>query len=518
VTRGAEGTGATALPDTSVVIEAATGGDFDAVDAALESVAAYSNGTADHLTAQLGTSSNRQDAYVDALDGQSISTDGPVEMSSEYASIQAALDAAAGGTLFINDTKTEEDIRFDSQHNYTTIWFVGGNAIEQPASPSASAVMQGNNNSNEVVDVTIYDLEIYNPNLSDGDINNVDTTSGAFVWNTSDVTTGAMRDWTFINPTVHHVQGDGIGARNPAGTLRVINPTVHDVGNDGVRARTPSTVNDGVEIIFENIDCRDVGRHATSISGDARASNIRITGYGENTYLGIVDLEEGQNVSLDVRGKNSNLKGGTGEASSGLNVGADSENVTGYFEVVNPGQKGAHIQNHVDDLTVVTRRTDGNAQNPQNQAAVEVTNTASGTLNAEIYGGGSDKAALAVVVPTNMDIDAHVEEAYAASYRCYRHNHAKVNLTSIDPAQGGASLAADFRTHVHLSGSASTQVENMTYHINAEDANGNAEHVVVGDAGNAASNLYLGSAAGAYTSATPLENLAGASRAEELIT
>jgi hypothetical protein len=57
------------------VIEAATGGDFDAVDAALESVASYSGGTADHLTAQVGTSSNRQDVFGGAIDGQSVVSD-----------------------------------------------------------------------------------------------------------------------------------------------------------------------------------------------------------------------------------------------------------------------------------------------------------------------------------------------------------------------------------------------------------------------------------------------------------
>jgi hypothetical protein len=74
------------------VIEAATGGDFDAVDAALESMASYSGGTADHLTAQLGTSSNRQDVFGGAIDGQSVNNTryvGPSE------SIQTAIDGLA---------------------------------------------------------------------------------------------------------------------------------------------------------------------------------------------------------------------------------------------------------------------------------------------------------------------------------------------------------------------------------------------------------------------------------------
>jgi hypothetical protein len=116
VTRGAEGTTATSLPDTSVVIEAATGGDFDAVDAALESVASYSGGTADHLTAQLGTSSNRQDAYVGAADAQSVATkDQPVidvthpdfgavgdGVANDTTAIQSAVNfASAGDTIYI---------------------------------------------------------------------------------------------------------------------------------------------------------------------------------------------------------------------------------------------------------------------------------------------------------------------------------------------------------------------------------------------------------------------------------
>jgi hypothetical protein len=55
------------------VIETADAADFDAVDTALESVASYSGGTADHLTAQLGASSNRQDVFGGTVDAQSAS-------------------------------------------------------------------------------------------------------------------------------------------------------------------------------------------------------------------------------------------------------------------------------------------------------------------------------------------------------------------------------------------------------------------------------------------------------------
>jgi len=104
VTRGAEGTGATSLPDTSVVIEGPTGGDFDAVDAALESVASYSGGTADHLTAQVGASSNRQDVFGGAIVAQSLNS--TTRFASVDADVQPAiddLDGKGGGTVFIQD-------------------------------------------------------------------------------------------------------------------------------------------------------------------------------------------------------------------------------------------------------------------------------------------------------------------------------------------------------------------------------------------------------------------------------
>lgn len=100
VTRAQEGTTAQAFTAPVPVELNATRKVFRDTDSALDSVASYSGTppTADNLTSQLGTSSNRQDVYAGAIDGQSIFNETDILVVGGGGSLIQRLDATATTT------------------------------------------------------------------------------------------------------------------------------------------------------------------------------------------------------------------------------------------------------------------------------------------------------------------------------------------------------------------------------------------------------------------------------------
>jgi hypothetical protein len=440
------------------------------------------------------------------MDAQSVSTDGPVEMSSAYSSYQAALDAAAGGILYINDTKREEAITYDQTHDGTTIIGVGDNWVQKPSNPTdgEATFRVADGTSGTVRNMTWIGVQVENPDLVDGDILTNDAQPGSDwrrpAWergppNSTNVTC-ALEDCVWINCKVNRVQGHGF-ALDQAERARVVNCTARRTAFDGFYQKRS-----GGDIKFIGCDSIWAGRHNfTSATQPAEEDSVHMIGcYGEDAYLAGVDMEDGRHLHLDVTVKNTSRKQNTGfGTNSGLNVNANSEKVTGTIRVINPNVRVATILGRCEDLTIISHRDDDGTQIPTDVPGVDIQG-ASGSLNVDLeHACGATEASVNFGGVSDWRVEGVIRESQGQSVSAYESQNCRIDVTSINPCLNASNLDGAGTSHVELDDGGANACEDWHISILASDANGNAENGVAGSGGDTSYIVVEGSLRNAYT-------------------
>jgi hypothetical protein len=157
--RGEENTSNTSHPASSEVASTFTAKVLSDIDSVAESLASFSGTppTADYLTSQLGSSSNRQDVYGDSINVQSVNT--TTVYTSVVGGIQAAHDTLppSGGKIIVDDTIAETGITLSKP---TVIEGVGQGDTEQTSDASVIDTSGGDGISIQDGGCTLRDLKI----------------------------------------------------------------------------------------------------------------------------------------------------------------------------------------------------------------------------------------------------------------------------------------------------------------------------------------------------------------------
>jgi hypothetical protein len=461
----------------------------------------------DHSGDDLGEGEPVSRIDVTNLNTDHFSVTGPVATSSEYGTIQAALDAAAGGLLLINDTKTEEGIAIGPEHSVTTIRCVGRHGIHQPANPTGGvAVIQSANADSTVEDVTFIDLRIFNPSLGDGDIDNEDTiadqktrTNGV-EWRAPVVSnpTTPFR-FEFVRPHIDHVNGYGIALQGARDTYTVRDGNVTNVCYDGYYARTYGSE---VTITYDGCFAADCGRHNFSMSGTAAGKRAYVSGVSMNAYTSGLDIEHGRNVTLDLTtigaGRATPKTGGSSALHSGLYISDPSARVNGVFRSINPKGYSAYLKAAPDGLTI--SHTDDVGKSSALLPPIWLDKFEGGALTVDATGGGiaeggnSTSGVVYLNQINNLTINGTIRNAWGSSLTIDSSAHNDIDIVSAQPQQSGKGSA-----HVYLRDRDSAPTHNDITVVADEDA-GNAEYAVNAVADAADYNRYSGVVAGAFAS------------------
>lgn len=447
----------------------------------------------------IGTPTDRYDLYARLVDTEQLSS-APIVFSSKFNTFQGAVDAAGGGVVVIDDTKREEGIGLAAANSGLTVVGKGG-TVQKPSVPTNGEatwrVKDGE--STEIADITFRDVVVENPDLGDVDIDNEDTRAGPdrrSAWEpvppASSNVTASLTNWTWENCRASHVQGYGFGFH-----------TVDQANLSGCVAEY--TCYDGYYqatsgMVGSVIGCKSLwsGRHNFTAAGAADEDDFQILGcYGEDAYTAGIDIEDGQNISLNARIRNPSRSGGTGNIDSGIQVSSPSISVGGRVVVHDPNNRGATLSGpSLDDFSVTVYQSA--VQNPNDTREIRV-NDASGTGTFSVFGGGGTTGAIFLLNNNDnriLNADIHVEDAYAHSLEIYRSDKNNIRVTSVDPNQ---SAALDV-PHVKIHGISSENALDNVINLTAVDNGGNAAYGVLGG-GNSDYSRISGNVRGAYSSA-----------------
>lgn len=381
--------------------------------------------------------------------------------SSDYGTIQAALDEAAGEELLIDDTKTEEGIGLRPVHSDTTIRCVGGHGIRQPASSTPGTPVIGRDKSigggNPVYDVTFVDLNISNPSVSDADIQNEDTLPGGdrtdgFAWQSGSPVSYAHR-FEFIRPHIHHVQGHGIGCSFTQDAFTVRDGYVHDVAFDAYYARSyggpPGT--DGPVVTYDGCYAADCGRHNFCVAGNAGEARFHVSGVGKRAYTAGIDVEDGYNATIDATihesGRATSITGNNSDLHSGMYVANGSGPPTGRLKVINPHGCAVTLKAGAKDLSVVVEHDSPGHPNDLPDVRLDRVDVADETTAADITcninGGGCSKGSIQVYETSNARIEATVADVSgpAAVFSDGSNNQLDLAYENVCTAGGGSQTA-----------------------------------------------------------------------------
>ncbi|TYL38900.1 hypothetical protein CV102_10355 [Natronococcus pandeyae] len=222
--------------------------------------------------------------------GRSSRADETATYSNQYDSIQAAVDAAGDGHLYVDDTKEEDDIRIDTDENDgLVIEWLGDSWVEQPADPDEDThVFEVHGDS--TYDLTLVNFRVRNPYNDDEDVfhqlhpdydHNTDRRS-AIELHREDP---GPRTFRVLGGHVHHVNGYGVLAWNVNERAVIRDLTVQHTAQDGICV-TGATAPD---VTVSNCVCEDTGRHSFCFLDEI--DTVRCSGVGRRPHTSGVYLE-----------------------------------------------------------------------------------------------------------------------------------------------------------------------------------------------------------------------------------
>lgn len=469
---------------------------------------------------------------------------GPISFSSKYDTFQAALDDSAGGHLFIDDTKVEEGIGIGSEHSGTTIQCIGENGIRQPDNPTMNipVIHRKDGNSDHVRDITFIDLYIFNSSNNSADIDNEDTYDdqsspnrnwSAFRWHASPLSgTGGMVRFKFIRPRIENINGFGICCRDVIHSVHVIDGNVRNTMYDAYYTRVDSNDTDPEpHIEYRGCVSKNSGRHNFSVAGDSTENSAYISGVGKNAYTSGVDIEHGNNITLDVTVRNSGQATSTTGASalhSGLYVSDPSSNVGGYIRIIDPDGYGAFLKAPPDGLTISHKETRG-GESPGDAPPIILDKFDGGNLTLNSDGGGAfvssgdsqvNDGLLRIDGVYNLSLDATIVNSQGPSIRMRGSKYNRISLTSKDPMKGSGTT---YRTaHVVLAPFGGEGASANVFELLCQTTHSNVNHIVnnTNENQSAGSNYskYSGVAYNAHETSPAIRGIQSGSDDSDLIT
>lgn len=373
----------------------------------------------------------------------------PTIASSDYDSIQAALNATGDGHLYVDETTTEEGITLTDDHDGVTIEWLGETWIEQPADPSALGVFVSDSDFESPIDVEFVRFRVRNPHLNDADILDQGTDGfdpnydrrSALEWRHDSV---GPRSLVVRGGHVHHLNGYGLNVRNATERVIVSGLRSEYTAQDGITVSGDG----GPDVTIENVVCDYNGRHNVCFLDEIET--ITCTGVGKRPYVSGIFLEGLTNetdVSLDVEIRDA-VRAAEGNHRRILDW-SDFNDATlrGRVKAVDPQNcQETALTGDLDDFTLVIERTDGErgtgftgADGEDGAPAVHVqSSTSTATILVRDEGGYTPlDPAVRILESDQSEITVVTENPLAHSTEIVGTGGANVTVTSTNPWLGG---------------------------------------------------------------------------------